>query len=76
MSEILSMGATPYPGMNRDRLFAFLKDRNVMEKGHEWPSSIYHIMKSCWEYSSADRPNFETICAMLTQVLDEKKEVT
>ena len=75
MSEIMTMGATPYPGMNRDKLYTFLKSKNVMDRPNECPSAIYEVMTACWNFKPDKRPKFEQIADMLAQVLQEKKQV-
>ena len=69
------MGETPYPGMKRQQLCTFIKSKSVMSQPDECPTSIYNIMRQCWEYSQSDRPNFGQIKEMLERALAEKQQV-
>ena len=75
LSEIITMGGAPYPGMKREQLITFLRSNSVMPKRNNYPQWFYNIMKQCFNHTSAERPGFVGVGAMLTQALDEKKEV-
>ena len=71
--EIVTMGATPYPGMKKPQLYTFIKGKNVMLKPDECPTSLYEIMKQCWQFAASARPNFGQVIEMLEQALFAKQ---
>ena len=75
LSEIITMGSAPYPGMKRDQLLAFLREKNVMAKPDNCPPFFYDVMRQCLNHTASERPCFVDVGAMLAQALDEKKKV-
>ena len=75
LSEIITMGSAPYPGMKRDQLLAFLSEKNVMAKPDNCPRFFYDVMQQCLNHTASGRPGFADVGTMLAQALDEKKEV-
>ena len=73
--EIITMGGAPYPGMKRLQLCSFLKSNGTMSQPDECPTSLYKIMRQCWQFAQSDRPNFVQIKEMLGKALFEKQQV-
>ena len=44
-----------------------------MSQPDECPTSLYNIMKQCWQYAPSARPNFGQIIEMLEQALAGKQ---
>ena len=76
MYEIITMGGIPYPGMKRNALTSFLKEKKFMDRPNECPASVYDVMRACWKYAPKDRPDFGKVIEMLSKALDQKKQVT
>ena len=72
LSEIVTFGAKPYPGIANSELFALL------EQGYRMPHSnlayasttLYSIMCSCWDEVPEERPRFDSLVSMLLSVPD------
>ena len=75
LSEIITMGSAPYPGMKRNQLLVFLRDKNVMAKPDNCPQFFYEVMRQCLNHTASERPGFADVGTMLARALDEKKEV-
>ena len=43
-------------------------DRMLLEQPSKCPKDIYEIMKKCWIYNASQRPTFEELHAMLSQI--------
>ena len=66
LSEIVTFGAKPYPGISNSELYALL------DQGYRMPHSnlgyasttLYSIMCSCWSEVPEERPRFDSLVNM------------
>lgn len=59
--EILTLGRTPYPGINVDFLWKRLENGYRMEQPVNCNDELYSIMRRCWYKQPQDRPSFSQI---------------
>ncbi|KAL9964779.1 hypothetical protein ACROYT_G028464 [Oculina patagonica] len=59
--EILTIGGSPYPGINARQIATKLQEGFRMPKPKHVDSKIYQIMLNCWEQNPSDRPTFPKI---------------
>jgi hypothetical protein len=65
--ELTSCGATPYPGMNNQKVVELLQNGYRHPKPPACPDALYEIMLQCWNSDYQQRPTFE----YLHQTLDD-----
>ncbi|XP_041368928.1 tyrosine-protein kinase receptor torso-like [Gigantopelta aegis] len=68
--EIVTLGGSPYPGIDNQDLFHLLKDGYRMEKPDNCSHEIYQIMLSCWHPKPQDRPSFAELTCQLDKLLE------
>jgi len=56
--EILTVGGSPYPGINARQIARKLQDGFRMPKPKHVDKKLYQIMLKCWEENPSDRPTF------------------
>ncbi|GFR91962.1 tyrosine-protein kinase [Elysia marginata] len=64
MYEIITLGRTPYPGMNGHEVLRWIDRGGRMEKPRgppQVPDEYYEMMLKCWNQQPDDRPTFESI---------------
>ncbi|XP_050951813.1 protein-tyrosine kinase 6b [Labeo rohita] len=60
--EIVTYGATPYPGLNNYEAVRLVTEENYrMPLPSKCPKVIYDIMRSCWRTEPEDRPTFQIL---------------
>ncbi|XP_025101069.1 fibroblast growth factor receptor 4-like isoform X1 [Pomacea canaliculata] len=70
--EVVTLGASPYPGMSASQVFKFVNDGKKMEKPQHCTDDLYDLMTQCWRQSSAKRPTFDDICSQLETLLERE----
>lgn len=70
LTEIVTFGRVPYPGMNNAEVMKQVTNGYRMPKpqakpGPPCPDKLYEIMLQCWAQVPEDRPSFETLQYML-----------
>eukprot|EP00731_Ephydatia_muelleri_P015940 Em0009g364a len=70
--EVFTLGKIPYPGVTPFSLVKYLDEGGRLEKPSNAACSdeIYHVMKSCWNVSSDERPSFAELVLTITSVLE------
>ena len=58
MTEIITKGRIPYPGMTHEEISQKLQEGYRMEKQNDWPQQIYDVMCKCWREKQGERPTF------------------
>uniref|UniRef100_A0A0M3HJ39 Protein kinase domain-containing protein n=1 Tax=Ascaris lumbricoides TaxID=6252 RepID=A0A0M3HJ39_ASCLU len=71
MFEIITLGGSPYPGVQPDDMMDHLDAGERMEKPDNCPDNFYEVMKSCWEQDPMKRPEFGNIRQKLASQLEE-----
>ncbi|XP_078658889.1 proto-oncogene tyrosine-protein kinase receptor Ret-like [Branchiostoma floridae x Branchiostoma belcheri] len=72
--EIVTLGATPYPGIPPERVCELLKTGFRMLRPTGCSEELYAIMLKCWQENSEARPTFSELCAELDCMLSENRE--
>ncbi|CBY20990.1 unnamed protein product [Oikopleura dioica] len=61
MTEIITRGRTPYPGMNNRQVLDFVERGERMTKPNQCPPHLWEIIMSCWQEQAERRPTFEAL---------------
>ncbi|XP_028995790.1 tyrosine-protein kinase Lck [Betta splendens] len=72
LTEIVTYGRIPYPGMSNPEVIQNLERGYRMPKPENCPDGLYNVMTLCWRESPEDRPTFE----YLRSVLDDFSTAT
>ncbi|NXG65791.1 HCK kinase, partial [Hemiprocne comata] len=59
LTEIITYGRIPYPGMSSTEVIRALEHGYRMPRTENCPEELYHIMTRCWQSRREDRPTFE-----------------
>ncbi|XP_013413611.1 fibroblast growth factor receptor 3-like [Lingula anatina] len=72
--EIMTLGATPYPGIaSFEDLQKRIKRGYRMEKPEECPTEMYNIMLHCWQAEPRSRPSFNQLVQTLELLSKDEK---
>ncbi|XP_015773225.1 PREDICTED: tyrosine kinase receptor Cad96Ca-like isoform X2 [Acropora digitifera] len=72
--EIVTLGASPYPGMNSQEVINFLQDCYRMDKPKHCSDELYVLMLDCWQVSPQRRPTFIELSQHLTKLFSDDRE--
>eukprot|EP00794_Sanderia_malayensis_P003560 gene3560-4064_t len=70
MWEIVTLGASPYPGMNSYEVVSFLQDGYRMDKPKHCSDEVYSVLMDCWHIAPQRRPTFQEIADRLKLLID------
>ncbi|XP_016309265.1 proto-oncogene tyrosine-protein kinase LCK-like [Sinocyclocheilus anshuiensis] len=65
LTEIVTYGRIPYPGMTNPEVIANLERGYRMPCPDNCPEDLYNIMKHCWTENPDNRPTFEYLRSVL-----------
>nr|WIM36848.1 LCK proto-oncogene, Src family tyrosine kinase [Ogcocephalus cubifrons] len=65
LTEIVTYGRIPYPGMSNPEVIQNLEQNYRMPKPENCPEGLYNIMCLCWRENPDDRPTFEYLRSVL-----------
>ncbi|TKS76906.1 Tyrosine-protein kinase HCK [Collichthys lucidus] len=65
LTEIISYGRTPYPGMTNPEVIRSLEKGYRMQRLESCPTELYEIMLECWKNKPEDRPTFDYLQSVL-----------
>ncbi|XP_040187416.1 tyrosine-protein kinase HCK [Rana temporaria] len=65
MTEIITYGRTPYPGMSNLEVITALERGYRMPCPANCPRELYNIMLECWQQAPEQRPTFEYLQGIL-----------
>ncbi|KAF3701417.1 Proto-oncogene tyrosine-protein kinase LCK [Channa argus] len=65
LTEIVTYGRIPYPGMSNPEVIQNLERGYRMPKPDHCPDGLYNVMGLCWRESPEDRPTFEYLRSVL-----------
>ncbi|XP_059165438.1 tyrosine kinase receptor Cad96Ca-like [Physella acuta] len=72
--EIVTLGASPYPGLSAHDAFKFVSAGKKMEKPQHCSSDIYELMCSCWSFLPENRPTFDALYRRFETLLEKEKD--
>ncbi|KAL0274572.1 UNVERIFIED_CONTAM: hypothetical protein PYX00_002674 [Menopon gallinae] len=72
--ELVTTGASPYPGIAVQNLFHLLKSGYRMERPPNCSTELYQILRACWNENPAHRPTFKYLVSKLEEMLSEGKD--
>ena len=61
LSEFITYGRIPYPGMNNAEVLAQVERGYRMPQPANCPSELYEIMLECWKDDAQSRPTFDSL---------------
>lgn len=67
--ELITLGATPYPGIQPQNLYHLLKTGYRMERPENCSQEVYSIVQSCWADDPQLRPSFKSLAYQWEQLL-------
>ncbi|XP_018089463.1 HCK proto-oncogene, Src family tyrosine kinase L homeolog isoform X2 [Xenopus laevis] len=65
LTEIITYGRTPYPGMSNSEVITALERGYRMPCPSTCPKELYSIMLQCWQQDPEQRPTFEYLQSIL-----------
>ncbi|XP_070697944.1 tyrosine-protein kinase Lck isoform X2 [Pempheris klunzingeri] len=65
LTEIVTYGRIPYPGMSNPEVIQNLERAYRMPKPENCPDELYNVMNMCWRENPEDRPTFEYLRSVL-----------
>lgn len=74
--ELVTLGASPYPGMNSYEVVSFLQDGYRMDKPKHCSDEVYQLMMDCWCVAPGRRPSFMDLinrCQILMEECEHKE---
>lgn len=75
--ELLTRGASPYPGVENWDVAMFIKMGRRLPRPEYCPETLYVTMTKCWEYNPGQRPTFkELLDEIMDIVLNKSQETT
>ncbi|CAG9863679.1 unnamed protein product [Phyllotreta striolata] len=72
--ELVTLGATPYPGIAVQNLFHLLRQGYRMERPDNCSPDLYKIMRNCWDIDPEQRPTFLELSMRFAKLLEDKME--
>uniref|UniRef100_A0A803YCT4 Tyrosine-protein kinase n=5 Tax=Meleagris gallopavo TaxID=9103 RepID=A0A803YCT4_MELGA len=65
LTEIVTYGRIPYPGMSSAEVIRALEHGYRMPRTESCPEELYDVMMRCWKTKPEDRPTFEYMQSIL-----------
>ncbi|XP_057667734.1 proto-oncogene tyrosine-protein kinase receptor Ret [Diorhabda carinulata] len=72
--ELVTLGATPYPGIAVQNLFHLLRQGYRMERPDNCSPALYKVMRKCWHIDPDQRPSFHELSKWFEKLLEDKME--
>ncbi|KAM0734995.1 Proto-oncogene tyrosine-protein kinase receptor Ret [Formica fusca] len=72
--ELVTLGASPYPGVDVHNLYNLLKAGYRMEKPLNCSQQLYKLMISCWHQEPGMRPSFKELTSHWERMLEDGVE--
>uniref|UniRef100_A0A8B9GCQ9 receptor protein-tyrosine kinase n=1 Tax=Amazona collaria TaxID=241587 RepID=A0A8B9GCQ9_9PSIT len=69
MWELLTRGASPYPGVDPYDMTRYLQRGRRLPQPQHCPNTLYGVMLSCWAPAPEERPSFTGLVGELERVL-------
>ena len=68
--EIFTMGGIPYPDLKVPQVLQFVTEGNRMKKTQEILILVYEVMLRCWDDNPNQRPAFDELLTIMTNLQD------
>lgn len=65
LTEIVTYGRIPYPGMSNPEVIQNLEQGYRMPKPENCPDGLYNVMVMCWQENPENRPTFEYLRSVM-----------
>ncbi|XP_033229380.1 proto-oncogene tyrosine-protein kinase receptor Ret isoform X2 [Belonocnema kinseyi] len=72
--ELVTLGASPYPGVDVHNLYNLLKAGYRMERPANCSPQLYKLMVSCWHEEAGMRPSFKELTFQWERMLEDGVE--
>ncbi|XP_076386974.1 protein kinase receptor Ret oncogene [Megachile rotundata] len=72
--ELVTLGASPYPGVDVHNLYNLLKAGYRMERPANCSQQLYKLMVSCWHQEPNMRPSFRELTGQWEKMLEDSAE--
>ncbi|XP_044595519.1 proto-oncogene tyrosine-protein kinase receptor Ret isoform X1 [Cotesia glomerata] len=72
--ELVTLGASPYPGVDVHNLYNLLKAGYRMERPANCSAQLYKLMVSCWHDEPGMRPSFKELTCQWERMLEDGVE--
>ncbi|XP_049772167.1 proto-oncogene tyrosine-protein kinase receptor Ret-like [Schistocerca cancellata] len=72
--ELVTLGASPYPGVAVHNLFHLLQAGYRMECPENCSTALYKVMRQCWQEEPSERPSFKQLTAIFESMLKDSAE--
>ncbi|KAK9751971.1 Protein tyrosine and serine/threonine kinase [Popillia japonica] len=72
--ELVTLGASPYPGVPVQNLFHLLSQGYRMERPENCSPALYKVMRSCWHIDPTERPEFSDLASKFEKMLGDSVE--
>ncbi|XP_014612211.1 PREDICTED: proto-oncogene tyrosine-protein kinase receptor Ret [Polistes canadensis] len=72
--ELVTLGASPYPGVDVHNLYNLLRAGYRMEKPANCSQQLYKLMVSCWHEEPGMRPSFKELTCHWERMLEDGVE--
>lgn len=67
--ELITLGATPYPGIPPQNLYHLLRSGYRMERPDNCSTEIYMLLEACWADDPSKRPSFKYLASKFEKLL-------
>ncbi|KAH8269288.1 hypothetical protein KR018_001303 [Drosophila ironensis] len=67
--ELITLGASPYPGIAPQNLWSLLKTGYRMERPENCSEAVYSIVRTCWADEPNSRPSFKFLASEFEKLL-------
>lgn len=67
--ELITLGATPYPGIPPQNLYHLLRTGYRMERPENCSPEIYMLLEACWADDPSKRPSFKYLASKFEKLL-------
>ncbi|EDW80258.1 uncharacterized protein Dwil_GK21110 [Drosophila willistoni] len=67
--ELITLGASPYPGIAPQNLWSLLKTGYRMDRPENCSEAVYSIVRTCWADEPNGRPSFKYLAAEFEKLL-------
>jgi proto-oncogene tyrosine-protein kinase Ret len=67
--EVITLGATPYPGIPPQNLYHLLRTGYRMQRPDNCSPQIYILLEACWADDPLKRPSFKVLAAKFESLL-------